>query len=65
MSISNVIKFNETGILPPHGAANEGEILTVKDNKLTWTKKPVIISQTEPEDLEINDVWIQITGSSS
>lgn len=50
---------------PPYGAANEGEILTVKDNKLTWTKKPVIISQTEPEDLEINDVWIQITGSSS
>lgn len=50
---------------PPYGAANEGEILTVKDNKLTWTKKPVIISQTEPEDLKINDVWIQITGSSS
>lgn len=51
--------------LPPYGAANEGEILTVKDNKLTWTKKPVIISQTEPEDLEINDIWIQITGSPS
>lgn len=60
MSIGNVVKY-----LPPYGAANEGEILTVKDNKLTWTKKPVIISQTEPEDLEINDVWIQITGSSS
>lgn len=51
--------------LPPYGVANEGEILTVKDNKLTWTKKPVIISQTEPEDLEINDIWIQITGSHS
>lgn len=50
---------------PPYGAVNEGEILTVKDNKLTWTKKPVIISQTEPEDLEINDIWIQITGSPS
>lgn len=59
MSIGNVVKY------PPYGAANEGEILTVKDNKLTWTKKPVIISQTEPEDLKINDVWIQITGSSS
>lgn len=60
MSIGNVVKYP-----PPYGAANEGKILTVKDNKLTWTKKPVIISQTEPEDLEINDVWIQITGSSS
>lgn len=59
MSIGNVVKYL------PYGAANEGKILTVKDNKLTWTKKPVIISQTEPEDLEINDVWIQITGSSS
>lgn len=53
-------------ISPPQvGIVNEGEILTVKDNKLTWTKKPVIISQTEPEDLEINDIWIQITGSPS
>lgn len=50
---------------PQVGIVNEGEILTVKDNKLTWTKKPVIISQTEPEDLEINDIWIQITGSPS
>ena len=63
MSISNIVKFNGTGI--PPWTVDEGEILTVKDNKLTWTKKPVIISQTEPEDLEINDVWIQITGSSS
>lgn len=60
MIIGNVMKYP-----PPHGVANEGEILTVKDNKLTWTKKPVIISQTEPEDLEINDIWIQITGSPS
>lgn len=60
MSIGNVVKYP-----PPYEAANEGEILTVKDNKLTWTKKPVIISQTEPEDLEINDIWIQITGSPS
>lgn len=60
MIIGNVMKYP-----PPYGVANEGEILTVKDNKLTWTKKPVIISQTEPEDLEINDVWIQITGSPS
>lgn len=51
--------------LPQVGIVNEGKILTVKDNKLTWTKKPVIISQTEPEDLEINDIWIQITGSPS
>lgn len=57
--------INLMSALPPYGVANEEEILTVKDNKLTWTKKPVIISQTEPEDLEINDVWIQITGSSS
>ena len=52
-------------LVSPPWTVDEGEILTVKDNKLTWTKKPVIISQTEPEDLEINDVWIQITGSSS
>lgn len=37
MSISNVIKFNETGILP-WTVDDEGKVLSIKENKLAWVE---------------------------
>lgn len=37
MSISNVIKFNETGI-PPWASDDEGKVLSIKENKLAWVE---------------------------
>lgn len=37
MSISNVIKFNETGI-PPWTSDDEGKVLSIKENKLAWVE---------------------------
>lgn len=37
MSISNVIKFNETGI-PPWTVDDEGKVLSIKENKLAWVE---------------------------
>lgn len=38
MSISNVIKFNETGIPPPWTSDDEGKVLSIKENKLAWVE---------------------------
>lgn len=37
MSISNIIKFNETGI-PPWTVNDEGKVLSIKENKLAWVE---------------------------
>lgn len=37
MSILNVIKFNETGILP-WTTDDEGKVLSIKENKLAWVE---------------------------
>lgn len=37
MSISNVIKFNETGT-PPWTTDDEGKVLSIKENKLAWVE---------------------------
>ena len=53
MSISNVIKFNETGI-PPWTTDDEGKVLSIKENKLAWVEMNGMPVEPEIEEYK----WI-------